>query len=450
MKQGKIFKETFKVENSNDLINSIDKLDQNHNLLMPNQQARFTERKQKIIDSRSDLKHLSNFTEIQLKTKLNRADLFVNIVNFCISVVNIFVLTALYLDHFEYVDAGQKIEKSSNSLRWTCLFLSFSVIILIFVRLFLKKYAKKCRFLLNRRSAEPSQKINKSIYILLVLHILQPLPYLEVDWEFDMLGQQVTYSINMILFCFSMFRLAISYDLIKFWYPYTNENAKSIYKFYKNTSINIFLYKTAIRMYGFITLAVLFLLILYLFSLIFKMFEHFDGNDKSGFKYIWNVYWFLVVTMTTIGYGDFTPNTLFGRIIGIFCCLMGIFILALVVVTLMINTTLNDDELRAYNEIEVAYMKAQKTNIFTNYYNNFMSYKVSKIVKSDLAETLILQHKKSILKENVMTRINAKTSRPIRLNEFCDKIQEMWSSRLIRILRNFQEQLQTIATEVEE
>lgn len=54
------------------------------------------------------------------------------------------------------------------------------------------------------------------------------------------------------------------------------------------------------------------------------------SHDLSSFS---NSCWLVVLTMTTVGYGDFFPVTMFGRIVMTICCLWGITVVSLVVVT---------------------------------------------------------------------------------------------------------------------
>jgi len=77
-----------------------------------------------------------------------------------------------------------------------------------------------------------------------------------------------------------------------------------------------FLHKTKID-YGILIL----LIILMTGATLFFFFE-FDLNDKvDSFD---DAFWYLIVTITTVGYGDITPSTMQGRVIGFFIMVAGI------------------------------------------------------------------------------------------------------------------------------
>jgi len=58
--------------------------------------------------------------------------------------------------------------------------------------------------------------------------------------------------------------------------------------------------------------------------------------------------WNIIITLTTVGYGDYAPRSDGGRIIGIITAFWGIFFLSLFVVALTNTLTLEDSELRAF------------------------------------------------------------------------------------------------------
>lgn len=61
-------------------------------------------------------------------------------------------------------------------------------------------------------------------------------------------------------------------------------------------------------------------------------------NDISDFS---NALWLTIITMTTVGYGDYYPRTTFGRVIDVILVVWGTFVVSLMVVVL--TNTLNMD-----------------------------------------------------------------------------------------------------------
>ena len=72
-----------------------------------------------------------------------------------------------------------------------------------------------------------------------------------------------------------------------------------------------------------------------------------------------NTIWNVLVTMTTVGYGDYYPKTNMGRVVGIIIAFWGVFIVSLFVVSLSnmfefdqgelkVSPTQNNDRLKAF------------------------------------------------------------------------------------------------------
>lgn len=129
--------------------------------------------------------------------------------------------------------------------------------------------------------------------------MMLPYPKVSFFWTSIQLGYEVTYSINMILFTLSMLRLYVVFKIIKYYNLFTKENSKRIFKFYGNKNINLFFYKANIKYFAMISVMVITSGFIYLFALVFKIYEDYESNNQAGFYYIWNCLWFLVQTMTT-------------------------------------------------------------------------------------------------------------------------------------------------------
>ena len=80
------------------------------------------------------------------------------------------------------------------------------------------------------------------------------------------------------------------------------------------------------------------------------------SNDISDFS---NAVWLTIITMTTVGYGDYYPRTTFGRIIDVILVVWGTFIVSLMVVVL--TNTLNMDQSEKRALIVLNRLEAKKT-----------------------------------------------------------------------------------------
>ena len=75
-------------------------------------------------------------------------------------------------------------------------------------------------------------------------------------------------------------------------------------------------------------LAMCVLIVVILFSS-FMYFAESIGDDRnaSQFRSIPDTFWYTIITMVTVGYGDVVPKTMWGKILGSYCALCGVIIL---------------------------------------------------------------------------------------------------------------------------
>lgn len=69
-----------------------------------------------------------------------------------------------------------------------------------------------------------------------------------------------------------------------------------------------------------------------------------SGYDFSDYA---NSMWLVIVTMTTVGYGDFFPNSLPGRIVGLVICIWGVLVISMMVIMVSNSLKLGKDEEKA-------------------------------------------------------------------------------------------------------
>jgi hypothetical protein len=77
----------------------------------------------------------------------------------------------------------------------------------------------------------------------------------------------------------------------------------------------------------------IFLASVLLFSFLFRIAEY-QIYPHSSLTMYGNMAWMTVITMTSVGYGDYTPKTPLGRLIGAICVTWGVLIVSVMVVVL--------------------------------------------------------------------------------------------------------------------
>lgn len=70
------------------------------------------------------------------------------------------------------------------------------------------------------------------------------------------------------------------------------------------------------------------------------------------FTHLYNSIWLVMVTMTTVGYGDIYPQTHFGRFFGVIACIIGMLLVSYLVVGMSSLLDLSPQEQKAYAKIK--------------------------------------------------------------------------------------------------
>ena len=265
--------------------------------------------------------------------------------------------------------------------------------------------------------------------------MLQPYPYLNFHWKMKILGIDVTYSLDMILFIISIFRFSSFITIFSFWYIFTSERSARIFNHFNGKNIKKgldwgFSFKVTTKYFNLLSLIPIFMIVIYLYGLVFKVVEDFDPEGVyTRFNNITNCLWFILVTMTTIGYGDFTPATMIGRIIIVTCCIVGVFMISLIFSSFVVLTDLENSELEAYNQIEYFYFKDKNKAEYESYLNDFISYKINKLRRNSSSglDALVEKYKLEIKKKRIMQQIkNKKGSEKKVLEKFSNAITKSW------------------------
>ncbi|XP_074500961.1 A-type voltage-gated potassium channel KCND1 [Sebastes fasciatus] len=112
------------------------------------------------------------------------------------------------------------------------------------------------------------------------------------------------------------------------------------------------------------------------------MFYAEKGTKGSSFTSIPASFWYTIVTMTTLGYGDMVPNTIAGKIFGSICSLSGVLVIALPVPVIVSNFSRiyhqnqRADKMRAQQKVRMARIRMAKKGTA----NAFLQYKEDRAI----------------------------------------------------------------------
>ncbi|KAK3577886.1 hypothetical protein CHS0354_014559 [Potamilus streckersoni] len=104
-------------------------------------------------------------------------------------------------------------------------------------------------------------------------------------------------------------------------------------------ALKILMYTISASTKELLLLLMVFLIGVIIFSCIEYYMEMFSGID-TDIEHIPAAFWWAVVTMTTVGYGDIVPKSVLGRIVGACCAVSGVLVIALSVPVIVNNFTI--------------------------------------------------------------------------------------------------------------
>ena len=184
-----------------------------------------------------------------------------------------------------------------------------------------------------------------------------------------------------------------------------------------------------------------------------------------------NGFWFMTTNVLSIGYGDFYPTTLLGRIIAFIACLWGILLESLLVIAITNSLNLNVKEELAYNDVEKhlenAVYKKKALNLIYQFYNcNIICADQEKNTSAELRNNKfeerlqfhkkmyfnksILKTKKALIEFRKMRKNKEKKEREISVQTLMTKINFSINENMDYLLRNIKNQINNLLENLNE
>ena len=130
-------------------------------------------------------------------------------------------------------------------------------------------------------------------------------------------------------------------------------------------------------------------------------------TQRPNFNNLGDYYWYVVITMTTVGYGDIYPDTTVSRIIGCGCDIAGSVVVALIINFFNEKISLKSEEKKTLQFLQKVNDREELMKAFANYYKAHMLFVINKKkMENGILEKNIFNENKLIelIKEKMETK----------------------------------------------
>jgi hypothetical protein len=224
-------------------------------------------------------------------------------------------------------------------------------------------------------------------------------PFINFVLSGEMLGLLYVYNLNSIFSVIVMLKLYVSLRVITYTSRWNSETAIAICNKYRVKSGLQFTVKAEMKKRPSIILTFLLLVSLGLLGFTLRAFEYGIINPSStalkgnnDLSFLANCFWVVIVTMTTVGYGDYFPRSHLGRFVGVIACIVGMLLLSLIVVSFSVITEFTQEEKKAFSKLKKLMAVNNMENKAANVIKNILLIKKLSVIKAQnkLSERFIL------------------------------------------------------------
>jgi len=178
-------------------------------------------------------------------------------------------------------------------------------------------------------------------------------PGLDYEFTYSNQGKEVRYSMDSLVTFLMLIRIYLVLRLITKFSRWRNKNAQRICSREGIEADTIFALKCLMQEAPYTVLFTNFMISSLIFGFAVRTVERVYYEDEAtgrifptedsyqDYTFMWNGWWLIVVTMTTVGFGDFFAKTYLGRAVSIIACFYGVFLVSLMVVTLARSSEMN-------------------------------------------------------------------------------------------------------------
>ena len=206
---------------------------------------------------------------------------------------------------------------------------------------------------------------------LVVCSVISP-PGINISLSGYVDGGHFEYSLDSIIIIMALIK---SYLVIRIYWHYCSWNTNAAHKIGKRNDYKLdffFAIKADLKYRPFVMIGVGMIISIFYLGFIIRTAElsfidRYGNASTVAFQPILNAAWLVIITMTTVGYGDIYPKTFFGRLFSVFTFIVGNVLISLIIVVLSAATNFEHAEAKAYYTVkkDLAYdnCKASAANV---------------------------------------------------------------------------------------
>ncbi|CAD8158445.1 unnamed protein product [Paramecium octaurelia] len=263
---------------------------------------------------------------------------FMEKVCFVFNLVGIILAAIQYELEFEEYDSDDPFRDISQWLLWM---IAGSTLLLIYFTYY--RYQTKIQWLKSRGVIGPREKfydINENFYMIIeiVIYCLIPLSFTEtmrISFYNVAQGAEAYYHINEMLTLLMVVRVIYLYRTVLTLTFWASNRTLRVCDLYSCEHNYLFVVKSLLKTSPYLTQFLMLLSLIFVFGYQLRICERpltrFNENiDNLGVYY--NSVWCIIITITFVGYGDYYPRTDLGRFVVIVVCIIGVFLMSVMIV----------------------------------------------------------------------------------------------------------------------
>jgi hypothetical protein len=255
--------------------------------------------------------------------------------NAILGLVNVFTSAIVYdIEYYDFWDENKGLWLQVSVFNTLTTFL---LIFSIFWRKLSELDLQKSEHYYSELDTIISSKKIYSLILEILINLPHPLWFLHkysVEMYNEVIEKYYTQSINSLLCVLVLPRLYHVFRLVLLKSKYNSARAHRVCKMNGVLADRFWVLKCLMNAYPFKVVILMMIVAIFSGGFCLRIFERplTPPGAKTGFFDLGNAMWCIIITMTTVGFGDLTPTSALGRIVGTLACIWGVFVVALMVV----------------------------------------------------------------------------------------------------------------------